>query len=86
MSLTYLCITLLYLFLQVIPMKQIKTLNMDASLLTNLELTVLLAEMRNLEDLTLRLTPEAIINFNVPIEEDARVSSNISLSFFNMKT
>lgn len=64
----------LSLMCAVIPMKQVTKLNLDVSLLTNLELTVLLAEMCNLEHLTLRLTLQTFQNFNVPVEEGARLS------------
>ncbi|XP_069955220.1 uncharacterized protein [Cherax quadricarinatus] len=60
------------LLCRIIPMKQVKNLTVDVSKLTNLELTVLLAEMSNLEHLTLELTPQAIVKFNVPIEGETR--------------
>ncbi|XP_045619453.2 uncharacterized protein [Procambarus clarkii] len=64
----------LSLLCAIIPVKQVKKLNIDASKLTNLELTVLLAEMCSLEHLTLELTPQAIIKFNLPNEADTRMA------------
>ncbi|XP_053627236.1 uncharacterized protein [Cherax quadricarinatus] len=62
----------LALLCEIIPVKQVKNLTVDVSKLTNLELTVLLAEMSSLEHLTLKLTPQAIVKFNVPIEGETR--------------
>ena len=39
---------------------------MDATALTNLEFSVLLAGMTSLENLTLQVTPKSISNYNLP--------------------
>lgn len=63
-------------------MKQLTKLDLEAMSLTDLELTVLLAEMANLENLTLHVMPQDIVRFNLPVnyfegdipEEDAKVT------------
>lgn len=63
-------------------MKQVKKLDLEAMALTDLELTVLLAEMASLEILNLRVMPQDIVRFNLPVnyfegdvpEEDAKVT------------
>lgn len=70
-------------------MKQVKKLDLEALALTDLELTVLLAEMASLENLNLRVMPQDIVRFNLPVnyfegdipEEDAKVmQGQISVS------
>ncbi|XP_063602176.1 uncharacterized protein LOC134778211 [Penaeus indicus] len=66
-----------------VPMKQVKKLDLEALALTDLELTVLLAEMSSLENLNLRVMPQDIVRFNLPVnyfegdipEEDAKKMS-----------
>lgn len=51
----------------ILPVPQLKQLTLDAIELSDLEFTVLLAEMKGLEHLTLRVTPQSIFNYNLPI-------------------
>lgn len=51
----------LALLVAILPVKKIIKLNLDSCNLTDRELCVLLAEMKNLKDLTLHITPQAII-------------------------
>ncbi|XP_042856453.1 uncharacterized protein LOC122243056 [Penaeus japonicus] len=71
------------LLCSIVPMKQLTKLDLEAMSLTDLELTVLLAEMANLENLTLHVMPQDIVRFNLPVnyfegdipEEDAKKMS-----------
>lgn len=51
---------------EVLPMSSIKKLTLDASALTDLELSVLIASAKQLEHLTLQMTPQSIFNYNLP--------------------
>ncbi|XP_066949306.1 uncharacterized protein [Macrobrachium rosenbergii] len=51
---------------KVLPMSSIKKLTLDASALTDLELSVLIASAKQLEHLTLQMTPQSIFNYNLP--------------------
>lgn len=46
-----------------IPVKQLTRLVLDATDLDHMEFTVLLAEMPNLNDLFLHITPDAVANY-----------------------
>ncbi|ROT72742.1 hypothetical protein C7M84_008857 [Penaeus vannamei] len=85
------------LLCSIAPMKQVKKLDLEAMALTDLELTVLLAEMASLEILNLRVMPQDIVRFNLPVnyfegdvpEEDAKKMSmfpsikNLTLEFMS---
>ncbi|XP_064122213.1 uncharacterized protein LOC135226518 isoform X2 [Macrobrachium nipponense] len=81
----------LSLLTRMLPMSSIKKLTLDASALTDLELSVLIASAKQLEHLTLQMTPQSIFNYNLPklpyiVNEMDREEYKPMLTFPSIKT